>query len=213
MARTRRAETPTARARGTEPDAFAVRLDAGAALRAVAGFALTLGVWFAFSAPYEGTLAAAAQVLVRTFESPAVTTLESTPGEIHVERSDFPADSGRPGLPAADTHFNFVLLGALFALAPHPLRPDNFKRFWIAAVLLWVVHVVALVFEIESLYATRLGPWSAEHYGAAARNFWAAGFHFYQILGRFAAPFALWWGVGRPAAPTAARAGKGAGKG
>jgi hypothetical protein len=186
------------RTHGAEPDALAVRLDAGAALRALAGFAVALGVWLVFSAPYERTLAAAAQILVRTFEHPGVTTLESTPGEIHVERADFPADSGRPGLPAADTHFNFVLLGALFALAPHPLRPANFGRFWIAAGLLWIVHVVALVFQIESLYATRLGPWSAEHYGTAARNFWAAGFHFYQILGRFAAPFALWWGLRMP---------------
>jgi hypothetical protein len=187
-----------ARTRRAEPDALAVRLDAGAAMRAAAGFAVALCVWLVFSAPYERTLAAAAQVLVRTFERPAVTTLEAAPGEIHVDRTDFPADSGRPGLPAADTHFNFVLLGALFALAPHPLRLANFRRFWIAAGLLWVVHVLALVFQIESLYATRLGPWSAEHYGEAARNFWAAGFHFYQILGRFAAPFALWWGLKTP---------------
>lgn len=180
-----------------EPDALAVRLDARAALRAVAGFVAALAVWFAFAAPYERTLAAAAEFLLRAFERPAVTTLQSTPGEIQVERSDFPSDSGRPGLPAADTHFNFVLLGALFALAPHPLRPAHFGRFWIAAALLWVVHVVAIVFQVESVYATRLGPWSAEHYGPIARNFWAAGFHFYQILGRFAAPFVLWWALGR----------------
>ena len=66
-----------------------------------------------------------------------------------------------------------------------------------AAALLWVVHVAALVFQVESVYATRLGPWSAEHYGPIARNVWAAGFHFYQILGRFAAPFVLWWALGR----------------
>jgi hypothetical protein len=26
-----------------------------------------------------------------------------------------------------------------------------------------------------------------------ASNFWATGWHFYLIAGRFAAPFALWW--------------------
>jgi hypothetical protein len=115
-----------------------------------------------------------------------------------VDRSDFPPSSARPGLPAPDLHFNFVLLCALFAMSPRPLSPKRFGRFWVAAAALWAVHVVALVFQIESLYATRLGPWSQAHYGVVARNFWAGGFHFYQIAGRFAAPFALWWGLGRP---------------
>jgi hypothetical protein len=26
---------------------------------------------------------------------------------------------------------------------------------------------------------------------------WAAGWHFYLIAGRFAAPFALWWSFGK----------------
>lgn len=183
--------------RRAEAEPAPLRLDARAALRAAGGFALALAVWFVFAAPYERTLAAAAELVLRVFERPGVTTLTSADGEIRVERADFPPDSPRPGLPAADTHFNFVLLGALFALAPHPFRPANFGRFWIAAALLWGVHVVALVFEVQSMYATRLGPWSAEHYGAVARNVWAGGFHFYQIVGRFAAPFVLWWLLSR----------------
>ncbi|HEY2797298.1 MAG TPA: hypothetical protein VGK26_05365 [Thermoanaerobaculia bacterium] len=193
-----------------EADAPPIRLDAGALLRVTAAFAVALGIWFVFAAPYERTLAAAAELSIRAFEHPAATTLAPSAGEIRVERSDFPPESPRPGLPAADLHFNFALLAALFALSPRPLRPANFGRFWIAAALLWVVHVAALIFQVESVYATRMGPWSAEHYGPIARNFWAAGFHFYQILGRFAAPFVLWWGVGRPvgAALAPAREGK-----
>lgn len=179
-----------------EPGPVPFVLNGGAAARAVAGFVLGLGIWLAFAAPYEKTLAGAAQVLMNVFEHPAATRLEAAAGEIRVERSDFPPDSPRPGLPAGDLHFNFVLLTSLFALAPHPLRLKRFERFWIAAALLWAVHVLALVFQVESVYATRLGPWSAEHYGTFARNFWAGGFHFYQILGRFAAPFALWWPLG-----------------
>lgn len=181
----------------TEPDPAPIRLDARAALRAAAGFAVALLLWFAFAAPYERALAAAARLALRAFERPAATALEASNGEIRVERADFPPDSPRPGLPAADIHFNFVILAALFALAPHPLRPAAFGRFWIAAALLGVVHVAALVFQVESVYATRLGPWSAAHYGPVARNLWAGGFHFYQIVGRFAAPFVLWWGLGR----------------
>ncbi len=188
------------RTRAERPEAPLVRLDAGAALRTAIGFGAALLVWFAFSGPYETTLAAAAQAVIRVGERPSVTALASSGGEIRVDRADFPPASPRPGLPAADTHFNFVLLAALFALAPHPLRARPFGRFWIAAGLLWATHVAAIVFEVEALYATRLGPWSEAHYGPVARNVWAAGFHFYQIAGRFAAPFALWWMLGRPEA-------------
>jgi hypothetical protein len=175
-----------------------LRLDGRAAARMAVGFAAGLAFWLAFSAPYEKTVAGAATFVVRLFESPPVTSLSAPGGEIGVDRSDFPPASPRPGLPAADLHFNFVLLATLFALGPHPLEPKRFGRFWIAAAGLWVIHVAALVFQVEAVYATRLGGWSEAHYGALARNVWAGGFHFYQIAGRFAAPFALWWGLSRP---------------
>jgi len=186
------------RQRGDAPAASrpAFVLDRRALGRGAVGFAAGLAFWFAFSAPYEKTVAATAGFLLRLFEQPAVTSLEAPGGEFRVERSDFPPASPRPGLPADDLHFNFVLLVTLFALAPHPLRPRPFGRFWLAAAGLWAIHVVALVFQVEALYATRLGPWSEARYGPVARNFWAGGFHFYQIAGRFAAPFALWVAVG-----------------
>lgn len=180
------------------PAPVRLRLDGRAMLRLAAGFAAGLAFWFAFATPYERTVAAAAGFLLRLCESPAVTSLSASEGEIRVERSDFPPASARPGLPAADLHFNFVLLAALFALAPHPLEPRRFGRFWLAAAALWAIHVLALICQVESLYATSLGPWSEAHYGPFARNLWAAAFHFYQIAGRFAAPFVLWWGLGRP---------------
>jgi hypothetical protein len=184
-----------------------LRLDAAAALRLALGFATGLFLWFAFSAPYEHAVAVAAQELLRAFERPAVTTLAASNGEIRVDRTDFPPSSPRPGLPAQDLHFNFVLLAALFALGRNPLAGQNLARFCLAAAALFAIHVIALVFQVESLYATQLGPWSQAHYGAFARNLWAAGFHFYQVAGRFAAPFALWWGLGAPLTPPSLPAG------
>ena len=174
-----------------------LRFDRGIAVRVAIGFAAALVFWLAFSNPYEHALAAAGGALIRLFESPSVTRLTASAGEILVDRADFPPSSPRPGLAALDLHFNFVLLAALFALGRHPLSPRSFARFWIAAALLALVHVIALVFQVEGLYATRLGDWSATHYGAGARNFWAGGFHLYLIAGRFAAPFVLWWALGR----------------
>jgi hypothetical protein len=177
-----------------ERTSAAFALDRRSAARLAIGFLAGLGFWLVFSAPYERGVAGAAQVLVRLFERPPVTTLLAQGGEILVDRSDFPPASPRPGLPAADLHFNFVLLATLFALDPHLFAPGRFGRFWLAAAALSVIHVLALICQVESLYATRLGEWSGAHYGALARNAWAGAFHFYEIAGRFAAPFALWWG-------------------
>jgi hypothetical protein len=186
-----------ARAGAAEPPRPRLRLDGAAAARLAAGFALGLAFWFAFSSPYERAVAAGAQALTRVFERPATTSLAASEGEFRLDRSDFPPDSPRPGLPAADLHFNFVLLAALFALTPRPLQGANLARFGAAAAILYAVHVAALCAQIQSLYATSLGPWSEAHYGTVSRNLWAGAFHFYQVAGRFAAPFALWWGLGR----------------
>jgi hypothetical protein len=164
-----------------------------AAARALAAFLLALGFWFAFSAPYERLLAATAEILLRSTERPPITRLSARGGEILIERSDIAPGAPRPGLPAADLHFNLALLAALFAIDPRPARPRNAVAFLAASALLFGVHVVALLFQVRSVYATGLGDWSAGHYGVAARTFWAGGFHFYQIAGRFAAPFAIWW--------------------
>jgi hypothetical protein len=161
-------------------------------LRVALGFAAGLGLWLALSQAYEGAVAGAAEIVLRAAERPAVTRLAARGGEILVDRADFPPAAPRPGLPAADLHFNFVILASLFALS-WPLRPG---RTALGLLALFAVHVLALCCQVESLYATRLGPWSEANYGVIARNFWATAFHAYQIAGRFAAPFAIWWPLG-----------------
>lgn len=172
-------------------------LSGRAAFRGLVGFLLALAFWFGFSRGYEKTVATGSEALSNLFESPDVTRLDAKGGEILLDRRDFPPGSARPGLSGPDIHFNFVLLVALFALDPRPLRGAHVARFLAAAAALWLIHVLALFFQVHSVYATTLGAWSLANYGRAARNFWAAGWHFYLIAGRFAAPFALWWFFGR----------------
>ncbi|HEV2064121.1 MAG TPA: hypothetical protein VGS00_06195 [Thermoanaerobaculia bacterium] len=167
-----------------------------------AGFAVGLALWFGFREVYERPLAAVAQAVLRAFERPPVTNLSARAGEILLDRSDFPPDSPRPGLPADDIHFNFVLLTALFALQPQFFEGRVLLRLIAALSLLFLVHVAALVWQVQSVYVMNLGEWSAAHYGRFARNLWAGGFHFYLIAGRFAAPFAVWWLLARKAAPS-----------
>lgn len=177
--------------------------DGRAVVRLLLGFVFGLAAWFLFRDAYERAVAPAAEFLTRLGERPAVTRLEAPGREFLVNRTDFPPGSPHPGLPAPDLHFNFVLLIAFFALHPRPFRGERVVRLLLALVCLYLVHVVFLVFQVQSVYATSLGAWSAAHYGPVARNFWAAGFHFYQIAGRFAAPFAIWWLFGRPDPATA----------
>ena len=168
-----------------------------AALRGVAGFLLALAFWFGFARTYERAMAAGAELVTNLFESPDVTRLSPEGSQILVDRRDFPPGSARPSLPAPDIHFNFVLLAALFAMDSRPLRGAHVGRFLAASATLFAVHVLALVFQVQSVYATNLGAWSDANYGKIASNFWAAGWHFYLIAGRFAAPFVLWWLFGR----------------
>ncbi|HYB52648.1 MAG TPA: hypothetical protein VEG84_02170 [Thermoanaerobaculia bacterium] len=171
----------------------AARAPLAALCRALAGFLLAIGFWYLMRAPYDRLLANAGELLLRAVESPPVTRLTARGGEILVARADFPPAAPQPGLPAADLHFNVAILAALFALDRHPLDASRVAALLAAGILLFLVHVVALAFDVRSLYATGLGPWSAARYSPLARNFWAGGFHFYEVAGRFAAPFAIWW--------------------
>jgi hypothetical protein len=164
-------------------------------LRALAGFVAGGLVWYGLAQPYHALLAWPAEKLIRLFETPAVTRLSASGGEVIVNREDFPDSSERPGLPAHDLDFNIAILTALFATARRPFSDRSMKATAIAALLLAAVHLAALIFKVESLYALDLGEWSRAHYGAVARNFWGGGTHFYRIAGMFAAPFALWWAL------------------
>jgi len=175
-------------------------------VKGAAGFLAGAALWAGLAEPYQRTLAPVAQAAIRLFESPAVTRLRAEKREVIVDREDFPESSARPGVPADDLDFNVAILTALFAAIPRPLSDRALRRFAAAAAILWATHVVALVFAVESLYALSLGPWSAAHYGAPARNFWATGSHFYRIAGIFAVPFALWWALAAGSSPGASAA-------
>jgi len=175
---------------------------------AAAGFLAGAALWFGAAEPYHRTLAAPAEALIRIFESPGVTRLRADKREVIVEREDFPPSSPRPGIPAQDLDFNVAILTALFATARRPFADRSLRKIAAALALLWATHVVALIFSVESVYATELGPWSAAHYGTLARNFWATGHHFYRIAGMFAIPFVLWWAFARETPGVAPPAGR-----
>lgn len=157
------------------------------------GFLLGFVVWWALSAPYARLLASLSESLIRVAERPAVTCLIADGTELTIDRDDFPRTSPRPALLLMDLTANIILLTTLFSVTRKPLGDRNVPRFLLACLALLLVHIAAVVVNVQSIYALRLGPWSAQHYGPVARNLWGASAHFYSIVGVFGAPFALWW--------------------
>lgn len=167
------------------------------ALKAVAGLIAGIAVWAGLSQPYNRVLASATQPILRAFERPAVTRLQARDDLVVIDRADFQRQSGRPGLRPAELTVNFVLLAALFAANRKPLWTRNVARFSLAALCLTIPHILALIVNIEWIYAAHLGPWSERNYSSLERNVWGAGMQFYAIIGGFGSAFLLWW-VFRP---------------
>jgi len=167
--------------------------------RTILGLLLGLALWWGLNEPYNRFLAAVTEPLLRVAE-PA-TRLIPVDGEMTIDRTDFGSGSPRPALATSQLTVNFILLVALFAMNRKPLSTANVSAFLLASCILVVVHIAAIITNVESIYALRLGPWSERHYGAFARNFWGAAAHFYTLVGSFAAAFALWWVLSRRPRP------------
>jgi hypothetical protein len=170
--------------------------------KGAAGFLIGLVLWWALANPYARLLAAVTEPLLRTAERPAVTRLIANGAEITIDRDDFPRSSPRPALTLMDLTANIILITTLFAVNRKTISDRNIGGFLLATLTLVVVHIAAVIVNVQSIYALRLGAWSERNYGAAARNFWGAGAHFYSLIGVFGAGFALWW-LFRPPAETA----------
>lgn len=180
--------------------------------KAVAGFLLGLALWWGLTPAYGSAMAGGAEPLIRVFERPRVTRLRAENREVIVNRADFPPASPRPGIPADDLTFNFILLTTLFAAVRNTFSNRNVVSYLVACAILYVTHVFGLIAAVESIYALQLGPWSAANYGPFARNFWGAAAHFYRLVGVYAFAFIIWWLLqpqrGDEAEPAARQRGK-----
>jgi len=126
-----------------------------------------------------------------------------------IDRADFPSTSDRPSLPADDLTFDVILFFALAATTRGLFRDRAVRGTLASLAILFALHVLALVAGVESFYATRLGEWSAAHYGAFARNLWATAAHFWRFVGCYAAAFLLWWSLVRSSSSMASPASSG----
>ncbi len=182
------------------------RLKLGA--RLLLGFLAGLALWWSATPAYNRLLAGMAEGAIRVFERPHATRLYAEDRRLVIDRADFPSTSDRPSLPVDDLTFDVILFLSLAATTRGLLRDRAVKGVAVSLLVLFVLHVLAVVANVEALYATRLGAWSAAHYGALSRNLWVTATHFWRVVGCYAAPFLLWWILIRPAdadAPAAAQ--------
>lgn len=69
------------------------------------------------------------------------------------------------------------------------------KRVWVLGVgmiLLFLTQVFTVLVQVKFMYVFQLGEYSRAHYGAWDRNIWAFLKQFFELIGRFAFPFAIW---------------------
>ncbi|HUO85082.1 MAG TPA: hypothetical protein VM534_08210 [Thermoanaerobaculia bacterium] len=163
------------------------------ALKAFGGFIAGLALWWGIGPTYNGVIARAAEPLIHFGEADNATRLRTEERLIIVDRIDFPRRSSRPTIPFDDRSFNIILLIALFAGSPQTFSTRNVTRFLLASLILFLTHVAALVVSVQSIYAIKLGAWSAAHYGPFARNFWTGLEHFYRVVGMYGIAFGIWW--------------------
>lgn len=170
------------------------RLEWRTALKALAGFLVGLAAWIVLTPAYDRFVAAGAEMVMRTFETPKVTRLHLAEDKfVTVDRADFDPRSKRPAIPIHDLTFNIALLTALFAASKRPFSDRNIAGFLIALVLLSATHIFGAIAEVMAIYVGKLGMWSTVHYSDFERNVWGVLNHFYRLVLMYAFAFGLWW--------------------
>lgn len=155
---------------------------------------LAILLWFAvLKDPWGRLVTGASERWIRMAERTKVTRLSYDAGLVVVERADLSSRSETPAFPAAPITANLVLLLALLLATPPALRGTAYPaRAAAALAALLVTQVLHASFGVQTLYATKLGEWSAVTWPRWQREVVATGRYFFDIIGKYAAPFVFW---------------------
>jgi hypothetical protein len=151
-------------------------------------------LWIVLTPIYNRFLTKAAENLVRLTESPAATRLQLS--ETHfflITRNDVPMPRGYLSkVPVTDTHFPLIMLGAFFLAVPGVAMKKRLEPLGWSVLIAVCFHILALFLWVKFTYATQLGEWSMNNYGAFARNFWGISKHLADLPFKFGLPVLLW---------------------
>ncbi|HEX4955338.1 MAG TPA: hypothetical protein VF017_18260 [Thermoanaerobaculia bacterium] len=151
-------------------------------------------LWAGLTSFYNRFLTQSAENLLLLTESPNVTQLLRVDEHyVAVSRTDFPPSKGKLyQIRVTDIHFHLLLLFTLFLAVPGLPWKQKLQALgwaWLAAVFF---QIADLFLWVKFVYATQLGTWSGEHYGAFGQNFWGLAKHVFDLPLKLALPFALW---------------------
>jgi len=151
-------------------------------------------VWALLTPYYNRFLEVAGQNAAHLVESPDVTRVYPKDSDFAlISRLDFPREHEVvSSVRVTDLHFPAILLVALFLGVPEVGWRERLANLGWALLISACFDVVLILFWIEFAYATQLGDWSLEHYGAFARNFWGLGKHVLDLPVKLGLPFLLW---------------------
>jgi len=153
-------------------------------------------VWMLITPYYDRFLTESGEVLLHLIESPNVSELLPAARDPHyalITRLDFPPSRRNvSSFRVTDLHFHLVLLAALFLAVPGVPWKQRFSNLGVALLVAVFFHLLLVVFWVQFVYATQLGTWSLEHYGAFSRNCWGLGKHLLDLPVKLAFPFVLW---------------------
>ena len=156
--------------------------------------ALALSVWLVLRPALDTVVCGLAEVLIRGYEQPRVTRLVPVDHRAQVRRADLHTDSTVPTVSLTETHFNTIVLLALFLALPRPWSRPQAERLVMGWCVVLGLQTLNLVFHVKFIYATALGDWSLQHYSVVSRNVYGFLQYFTDLPGRFAAPFLIWIG-------------------
>ena len=158
---------------------------------AAAGALLLWFLWLA--SPWGQSVVAVAEATIRAVERPSATFIEwRSTRVVTFRRSDFGSRSGQPGFDPAFMTANLAMLLALWGATPGAASGRVALRGLGCTLVLFASHVLHVVLTVEATWATKLGAWSEWHYPRWQRELFATGNYFFDIVLKYALPFALW---------------------
>ncbi len=156
--------------------------------------AVALATWLVLRPALDTIQCGLAEMIIRGYEQPRVTRLVPEDHRAQIRRSDLHAQSAVPTVSLTETHFNTIVLLALFLAMPRPWSRPQAERLVMGWCVLLGLQTLNLVFHVKFIYATALGDWSLQHYSAVSRNIYGFLQYFTDLPGRFASPFLIWIG-------------------
>ncbi len=91
-----------------------------------------------------------------------------------------------------DLHYNSVIFFALILLSPSLPLAKRMRALVLGLLILFLTQVLTVLVQVQFFYALQLGDYSRIHYTPWEKNLYAFLKQFFELVGRFAFPFAIW---------------------